>query len=64
MTKATIILILCFTAGAMAAHTYRQQLIAYVYLVEEGIAAYRQSAVVGYWRMDRVTKQLYYDGNP
>ena len=45
----------------MAAHAYRQQIISDIDRVEEGIAAYRQSAVVGYWRMDRVTKQLYYE---
>ena len=60
MTKAIAILILCFTAGAMLAHARYQPLFNELGRIEAEIEAYRQSAVVGYWRVDRVTKELYF----
>ena len=62
MTKAITIIILCFAAGAMLAHARYQPLHNKADQIEAEIEAYRQSAVVGYWRVDRVSKQLYFEG--
>lgn len=58
--KATTILILCFTAGAMLAHAWYQPIFNELYRIEAEIEAYRQGAVIGWVRMDDNTKQLYY----
>lgn len=57
----TTILILCFTAGAMIAHARYQPIFNELHRIEAEMEAYRQSAVVGYWRVDRVSKQLYFE---
>lgn len=55
------ILILCFTAGAMLAHAWYQPLFNELDLIEAEIEAYRNNAVIGWWKMDRVTKELYFE---
>lgn len=60
MTKAITILILCFTAGAMLAHALYQPAWNKVAEIEAVIEAYRDSAIVGYVRMDEMG-QLYYE---
>ena len=55
------ILILCFTAGAMLAHARYQPRFNDLDRIEAEIEAYRDSVVVGYWRVDRVTKELYFE---
>lgn len=55
------ILILCFTAGTMIAHAWHQPIANEIYRAEAEIEAYRQSAVVGWVRMDENTKQLYFE---
>lgn len=59
--KTTTILILCFVAGAMLAHARYQTMFNELARIEAGVEAYRQSAVVGYWRFDRASKQLYFE---
>lgn len=61
MTKAITILILCFTAGAMLAHARYQPVFNELDRVEAEVKAYRNSAVVGWVRMDENTKQLYFE---
>ena len=58
--KITILLILIVTATAMIAHAWYQPSHNEADRIEAEIEAYRQSAVVGYWRVDRVTKGLYF----
>lgn len=58
--KAFTTLILCFTSGAMLAHARYQPLFNKLDRIEAEIEAYRQSAVIGWVRMDRVTKELYF----
>lgn len=55
------ILILCLTSGAMLAHARYQPLFNELGRIEAEIEAYRQSAVIGWVRMDRVSKQLYFE---
>lgn len=61
MAKAITILILCFTAGAMIAHAQYQSHFNELDRVEAEIEAYRNSAVIGWVRMDDM-KQLYFEG--
>ena len=61
MTKAIAILILCFTAGAMIAHARYQPIFNEMDSREAEIEEYRQSAVIGWVRMDDNTKQLYFE---
>lgn len=61
MTKATTILILSFLAGAMLAHARYQPIFNELDRREAETEAYRQSAVVGYWRFDLVSKELYFE---
>ena len=51
MTKAITILILCFTAGAMLAHARYQPIFNELDRIGAEIEAYRDSAIVGWWRM-------------
>jgi len=60
MLKIVTILILCFTAGAMLAHARYQPIFNELDRIEAEMAEYRQSAVVGYVRMDEIG-QLYYE---
>lgn len=60
MTKAITILTLCFTAGVMIAHARYQPLFNELDRIEAETEAYRNSAVMGWVRMDRVTKELYF----
>lgn len=60
--KATIILILLFIAGAMLAHAWYQPIFNEADRIEAEAEAYRQSAVVGWVKMDRESKQLYFVG--
>ena len=62
MLKATTALILCITAAAMAAHTYRQPVFNEQVKVAAEEEAYRRSAVIGWWVMDGKTKELYFVG--
>ena len=57
--KAITILILCISAAAMAAHAYRQPVFNDRVKVAAEEEAYRQSAVVGWWKTDN-TGQLYF----
>ena len=63
-TKIIAAFALCFAATAMIAHARYQPSHNEADRIEAEIEAYRQSAVVGYWRMDRVSKQLYFEENP
>lgn len=63
MLKALTAIILCFTAGAMLAHALFQPLHNEVARAEAEEEAYRQGAVIGWVRMDRVSKQLYFVEN-
>jgi len=60
MLKATTALILCITAAAMAAHTYRQPVFNEQVKVAAEEEAYRQRSVIGYVRMDGMG-QLYFE---
>lgn len=60
MFKIATTLILCFTAGAMLAHALYQPMFNDLDRIDAEAEAYRQSAVVGWWKMDRGTKQLYF----
>lgn len=64
MTKATTILILSFLAGAMLAHARYQPIFNELGRIDAEIEAYRNGAVVGWVRMDRVSKQLYFEERP
>lgn len=59
MLKAITALILCITAAAMAAHTYRQPSFNELASIAAEAEEYRQSAVIGYVRMDEMG-QLYF----
>lgn len=58
--KIVVALALCFLAGAMLAHALYQPMFNEMGRIEAEIEAYRNSAVVGYWRFDRESKQLYF----
>ena len=60
MIKIIAILILCIAAAAMAAHTYRQPSFNELASIAAEAEEYRQSAVVGYVRMDEMG-QLYFE---
>lgn len=60
MLKIVTILILCFTAGAMLAHALHQPMFNELDRIDAEAEAYKQGAVVGWWNMDRRTKQLYF----
>ena len=60
MIKIITILILCITAAAMAAHTYRQPSFNELARIEAEAEEYRQRSVIGYVRMDDM-RQLYYE---
>ena len=60
MLKIITILILCITAAAMAAHTYRQPSFNEQAKIDAEAEEYRRSAVIGYVRMDDM-RQLYYE---
>ena len=57
ITKATTLLILIFTAGAMIAHAWSQP----AHNEASRIEASKRSEIVGWWKMGDVTKQLYYE---
>ncbi len=61
MLKITTVIILLFAAGAIITHARYQPVFNELDRIEAEIEAYRQSAVVGYWRVDRVTKGLYFE---
>lgn len=58
--KTTAILILCFAAGSAIAHARYQPMFNELDRIEASEEEYRQSAVIGWWKMDRVTKELYF----
>lgn len=60
MLKIVTFLAILFTSGAMAAHAMFQPVINSLEEAEAVIQEYRQSAVVGYVRMDDMG-QLYYE---
>ena len=59
MLKIITILTLCI-AAAMLAHALYQPMFNDLDRIDAEAEAYRQSAVVGWWKMDRGTKQLYF----
>lgn len=62
MDKIAAWICLSFLAGVMIAHAQYQPIFNELGRVEEEIEAYRQSAVIGWVRMDCVTKELYFVG--
>lgn len=62
--KIVTILILCFLAGVMLVHARYQPIFNELGRIEAEIEAYRQEAVIGWVRLDRVSKQLYFEGKP
>lgn len=64
MTKTTTILILSFLSGAMLAHARYQPIFNELDRIEAEIEAYRNSAVIGWVRIDPITNELYFVGEP
>ena len=62
MLKVVTISVIFFTAVAMAAHSHRQPAFNERARVEAEIEAYRQGAVIGWWKIDSKTKELYFVG--
>lgn len=60
-TKIVTALALCFLAGAMLVHALYQPEWNELYRIEAEKVAYRQSAVIGWWKMDHVTKELHFE---
>ena len=60
MIKIITFLAILFTSGAMLAHALYQPMFNDLDRIDAEAEAYRQSAVVGWWKMDRGTKQLYF----
>lgn len=61
MTKKTTTITLSFLAGAMLAHARYQPIFNELDRIEAEIEEYRNSAVIGWVRMDRVNKHLYFE---